>query len=375
MPGTEIALVEQAASRSIPTDTGVGFFVGAGGPAASGVAGPTKLVNTEQFTAIYGARVAENALLADAVEVFFREGGSELYVSASVDGTDANVVSALDQFNKELGPGQVAAPGITSDAVYTALLAHAAANHRVALLDGANDADPAVVQAAHDAIQGDANNRFGAFFGNWLIIPGLVAGTTRVTPPSAHVAGLIARSDRGGNPNVPAAGSNGVSNVAIDVAESFLTADADALNDGSVNVFRTVYGNVELYGFRTLVRKDTDPQWWQFSAARLYMAIAARSEVPLQAAVFAQIDGGRTRLAQLEGELTGVLLGLLNEGALYGGSPTEAFSVDATSQGTNPDAQIATGTVRAVVNVRMSPFAEVVRMELSKTAITDNLPA
>lgn len=375
MPGTEITLVEQAASRSIPTDTGVAFIVGAVAPAVSGVAWPARFVNLEQVIAVIGDRAAENAALYDALEVFFREGGSEAYVSATDAAAPvaADFADALDFFNKELGPGQVLAPG--RDDVYAELLAHAAANHRVALLDGPNDPDPAAVQTALDALDADPNNRFGAFFGNWTIISGVVPGTTRTVAPSATVAGLIARSDRTNNPNVAAAGENGVSRTAVDLAASFSNADADALNDGSVNVFRKVYGNIELYGYRTVVKKAADPEWWQFTSARLYMAIAARSEPALQSALFAQIDGQRRRLAQLEGELGAVLLEFYNEGALFGTDPTQAFSVDATSEGVNPSAQLADGTVRAVENVRMSPFGEVVRLELSKTKITEALPA
>jgi hypothetical protein len=260
MPGTDISLVEQASSRSIPTDTGVAFFVGAGGPAASGVAGPVKLVNIDQFTGVYGARTAANSTLYDSIEAYFREGGAEVYVSATSAAApvEADYETALGLFNKELGPGQVLAPGV--EGIHSVLLAHAEANHRVALLDGPNNADPAAVQAAEDALDADPNRRFGAFFGNWLVIGGLTAGTTRTIPPSPVVAGLIARSDRANNPNVPAAGSNGVSRTAVDLAEAFTTAQADALNDGSVNVFRNVFGNIELYGWRSVVKKVDDPQ-------------------------------------------------------------------------------------------------------------------
>lgn len=377
MPGTSISIVEQAANRTIPTDTGVAFFVGAGGTAASGIVFPVQLVNMEQFETIVGPRATGNQTLYDACETFFREGGSTVYVAATTVATpaDADYLAALALFRRELGPGQVAAPGISTVAVQSALLAHAAANRRVALIDVPSASNQAAAQAAHDALNADANARFGAVFGNWLVIPGITPGTTRHVPPSASVAGLIARSDRRGNPNLAAAGNNGVSNIAIGLVTEFTTTAADALNDGSVNVFRVIFGNIELYGFRTLVTKATDQNWWQFTTARLYMAIATRSDIPLESTVFAQLDGQRRRLAQLEGEVAGVLLGFYNDGALYGTTPVEAFTVDATSPSVNPDLQLADGIVRVRVAVRMSPFAEMVQMELSKVAISEALPA
>jgi phage tail sheath protein FI len=210
-------------------------------------------------------------------------------------------------------------------------------------------------------------------FGPALTCIGPAPGTTRTVAASSVAAGLIARSDRSNNPNVAAAGTNGQSRTAIGLAQSFTSAEADALNDGGVNMFRSVYGVIELYGYRSLAPKDDDPEWWQLTAGRLYMAIAAYCEPALQRALFAQLDGTRTRLGQLEGEVGSVLLGLYNQGALYGADPTQAFRVDATSLNVNPDEQLAQGIVKVAVEVRMSPFGEIVRLELMKTSITTPL--
>jgi hypothetical protein len=67
-----------------------------------------------------------------------------------------------------------------------------------------------------------------------------------------------------------------------------------------------------------------------------------------------------------------VLMAYYIDGSLYGATPDEAFSVD-VGPDVNTSVTLAAGELRAVLTVRMSPFAEVVRIEIVKVSIEQTL--
>lgn len=376
-PGVEVSLVNTAPSRGLPTETGPAFFVGS---ATSGdQVAPVKVQSMDQFIAAFGVPLAGSALSV-AVETFFREGGTTLYVSRVHHlGSNTGIVTAdwqaaLDRIDRMLGPGQVAAPGNSTAAVQQAVIAHALDRNRVALIDGANITVQATVLAAAAALNGETGAKFAAFFGNWLTYLDS-AGLEVAVPGSAVAAALMAKNDQRNSPNVPAAGDNGVVTGAVGIEAEFLGSEAQALNDGGVNLFRNVYGTTKLYGYRSLSLLSSNQDWWQFNHARLYIGIVAKCNEVAEAYVFDEVDGQRRRLAAFEGDLVGELLPLYNAGSLYGTTPDEAFIVDAVSLQANPDAQLAQGIIRALIGVRMSPFAELVRIQITKVPITEALAA
>jgi phage tail sheath protein FI len=283
---------------------------------------------------------------------------------------DAHWQAALDLLTADLGPGQVSAPGRTTSTGHGQLLAHAAANNRVALIDLVDTATVATLTSAASTLRSTANARYGGAFAPWAKIPGLTAGTTRTVPYSAIQAGLIARSDsRGKSPNVAAAGANGTARFALGLSRvAWSDADRDTLNDAGVNVARELYGSVVTYGYRTLVDPVTKPNLRELSAARLLAAITARCRVVADGFLFSEIDGAGATRSAFAGALTGVLLPYWNAGSLYGETPGDAFAVD-VSDAVNTPEQLAAGELRAVVAVRISPFAERVTIEIVKKPI------
>jgi hypothetical protein len=365
-PGVEVSLVPTPPTRGVPTDTGPLFAVGTTTTQQTGV---VKVQSLDQYKASFGSAGAGQGL-QNALDVYFREGGASAYVTSVAA---ADYVGALDRFDVMMGPGQVAAPGVTTLVAQQAVMQHALDRNRVALVDGPDNADDTAIAAAAAALNAHAGAKFAAFFGNWLVYPA-GGGTTMKVPGSAVAAALMAKNDRRFSPNVPAAGQNGIANGASAISFEFGGTEAEDLNDGGVNLFRNIYGSLELYGYRSLSLKDTDPNWWMFSHARLYIGIVARCQKVAESVVFAEIDGQRRRLAQFEGDLVGQLLPLYTAGSLFGATPDEAFMVDAVSLQANPDAQLAEGIVKALVAVRMSPFAELVVIPITKVAITEALP-
>src|SRR5215472_14199334 len=103
-PGVEIALLEEPPARTPPTDTGVFFAVG---PALKGPANaPSFIRSMSEFETIYGTRVTYSYLW-DAIDCYFKEGGSRAYISRVVgpapvsaahilkDASNANTLNVL----------------------------------------------------------------------------------------------------------------------------------------------------------------------------------------------------------------------------------------------------------------------------------------
>jgi hypothetical protein len=479
-PGVEIALLEQPPARTPPVDTGVFFAIG---PAQMGPTNaPSFIRSMSEFQRIYGARVTYSYLW-DAIDCYFKEGGSRAYISrvvgpapinatvalkdasnaatmnvtanspgawanslsvqitagsvggtfvvniflsgvlvevsgdlidvpaavswsqsseyvvitditassldpavvaatALVGGTDDNTnivednwTTAYNLFSKGLGPGQVAAPGHTSQGGQTALLAHADANNRVALVDALDSGSKATLKSAAAALQGAVpGNRHAALFAPWAIVPGIVAGTTRIVPWSAIEAGIISRNDAHLSPNTAAAGlQNGQSVYAIGLSQPpFSDSDRQDLNASSVNIVRALFNGIMAYGFRTLVNPGSDPNWIPFSNSRLFMAIVAEADAIAEQYVFDQIDGKGVTFKEFGGNLAGMLASYYNEGSLYGDTPDAAYAVDTGSTVNTPDT-ISNLEIHAVISVKMSPFGELVHIDIVKKLVTDTI--
>lgn len=333
--------------------------------------------------------VGESPLLGDnASAVTWAESSSYITITDKEGGTPAAETSkltggkddrtnakeeqwtaALGKFAGDLGPGQVSAPGHTTSAGQEAILAHCETNHRIALLDGTDTGTAGTLTSAAATLRAKDTARYGGLFAPWVKVPGLSPGTTRTVAPSAVVAGALARNDAAGlNPNEPAAGADGVSRYAVGLSQSaWSDEDRETLNNAGVNILRSMYGSVRVYGFRTLVDTTEDPTWKWLSNARLDAYIKAESLVVGERFEFREI--GKKVPAEFGSAIEAeVLLPLYNVEALYGETQAEAFQVD-TGEAVNPPSQLAEGKLKAVAGVRMSPAAEIVEIVIVKEAI------
>lgn len=89
-PGVAVSSRSSSPPLGAPTDTSVAFMAG---EATQGPLAPTEITSLDQFTVVYGARLA-SSYLYDSVEAFLREGGSSCYVSRLVDGAIAAKIAA-----------------------------------------------------------------------------------------------------------------------------------------------------------------------------------------------------------------------------------------------------------------------------------------
>ena len=88
--------------------------------------------------------------------------------------------------------------------------------------------------------------------------------------------------------------------------------------------------------------------------------------------VFAVVDGRLRKIAEFHGQLAGICMRYWQADALYGETSEEAFRVD-TGDGVNTPETIADGQLRAVLLLKVAPFAEFVEVQIVKQAITEAL--
>jgi len=284
---------------------------------------------------------------------------------------DANWQAALDRITKDMGVGQVSAPGRVTSAGLLQVLAHAQNNFRSAVLDAPDTATITTLQTLVQSLRA-GGQRFGAIFWPWLILTGVVAGTTRSVPPSAFIAARLATNDSSGlGPGAPAAGDNGLATVVLDLSQPDQTdANRQTLNTSGVNVIRRMFGGIRNYGWRTLVDPTSDPYWVNYGNSRTYMAIAGAADSIAEQFMFDKIDGQGVLFGDFNAALSAMLQNFYLSGDLFGASPSNAYFVDTGPQ-VNTPTTIANRELRAILNVRMSEFAEMVTITIYKQAITE----
>lgn len=285
--------------------------------------------------------------------------------------TDTQWQAALDRFVADYGIGQISAPGMTSDTLHQKVLANAAATFRTAILDAPDTATSGTLLSSAAAARA-GNERFGGMFAPWLEIPGIVAGTLRPVSPSGHVAGNLARNDASGlGVGQPAAGDQGESSYASELSQpAWAESTRQSLNDGGVNVIIDRFGAIRTYGWRSLVSPVADPDWVDLGHSRLFMAIAGEAAAVGEGFLFREIDGQGKLISDFGAALTAMLMKFWQVGDIYGATAAEAFFVDVGSTVNTPES-LAQNTLKAVLNVRMSPFSEFIPIEVVKTSITE----
>lgn len=279
----------------------------------------------------------------------------------------ADYDTALARFTHDLGPGQVLAPGLTTATTQKSVLAHCDAQRRVALLDLPDTSDPTALTAAKDLLAGTSGVRMASLWAPWATYPADTPPATVTVPFSAAEAGIISRNDRAGNPNLPAAGVNGVARLALGLSQTYTDAQREALNNYGICLAKPIYGEVRAYGYRT-ASVPTDTNWLWFSNSRTIMAIAYECEAVAESYVLQQIDGRGQLFSRFNKDLAGVCMKYYDLGALYGSTPDEAFKVD-TGPGVNTITTIKNGEVHGVVKVKTSPASEWVQIDVVKVPV------
>lgn len=311
-------------------------------------------------------------LLAIA-DAFFNEGGRTLHVFPFVSGSGGPSLSdTLAQIPANMGPGQVSAPGIVTGADQADIASWCAETNRVYLADAADGANDAAIQALGTAIRGGTGAHFASIWPDKLIIPGS-GSSTREVPASVVAAALMARNDIAtGNPALAAAGTQGTCRYVLGIKSERDKTSRDALAEYGANLFADVYGTTRAYGFRTCADLTTLPHWWDLSGTRTIMAVRARAAAIGEEFMFGTVDAEGGFLARYESALAGMLAELQDVGALFGTTTDPGYVVRA-GWNVNPREEVAQGKVTAEIELRVSPFAESIRITIIRRPITEGV--
>ena len=356
------------ASQGAPVDTSQAFVTGE--VSAGTTTAATLVQSIADYEAAYAPRTGPQIAVWDWLDVAFREGLTQAYIGGY--STSGDYAAGLALFDSRLGPGQTIIVGEpASPSVYEALQTHADANNRIGLLDTNNgDTQTDLVQHGTDAQALDSMENVGVF-GSWANCAGpagVVGSSGRNVPASAVIAGLCSRVDQQGNPNRAAGGRDFplqyVNGFQLDPNDT----DRAALFAVGVNAFANRYDVLENYGFQTPVEQSINTPFWQLNCSRTRMWLKAQAMAIGENYYMRTLDGAGKLAAQLGADLAVMCSNLFSAGGLFGDTPADAYQIN-VSQSVNTTATAAAGTLRAVVEARLSEYAKTVMIDLVSVPI------
>ncbi len=262
--------------------------------------------------------------------------------SADMEAEDMGVF--LSQFEDEnLGSGQVCIPGFYDEANTAALIAHAEAFNRLALLEPELATD---YQDVADNFNTSPSGHAAVYF-PWvemLAVDG--SGVKKFYPPTCFAAGACAKVDRTiGTHKAPA---NLVIPNALDIERN--TDGTSVINDNvreylngkNINAIALIQNEgIKIYGARVLAPAgETRVQF--VHERRVLNMIYYTAKTGYSWAVFAVVDPAGRFFRDLRSAGETFLENLWRDGALYGVTQAEAFLVKADSDN-NPPAELEAG--------------------------------
>jgi uncharacterized protein len=327
---------------------------------------PQLVTSWEGFKNTFGDIQAGNKTLAHAVYGFFNNGGTRCWITRVTEGADADetsnrLIAALDFFKPIDEIALVAIPGVTSDAVQTAMLDHCENQYlqdRFAILDGRR-----TTTLTKLAIQGGVrDSSYGAIYFPWIEVFDPDARANLFVPPSGHIAGVYARVDA--ERGVHKAPANEVIRGALGVETLVSKGDQAGLNPEDINVIRKFNGNITLWGAHTLAGRE-NAEWRYINTRRLFLFLRESIDEGTQWVVFEPNEPNLW--ARITRNVTAFLTNVWRAGALFGNTPQEAFYVKCDAE-TNPPEVRELGQVVTEIGVAIVKPAEFVIFRLSQWA-------
>jgi hypothetical protein len=352
--------------------TGLPGFVGfADARKGSGVVpnSPVALHRKNDFDTAFVNR--PDSYLADAVEGFFSNGGSQCYVVCA-DTSAANRAASLLAALESLAPlddlDLIAIPDAMSlnivvstakvNATATSmpdtaniievqrqLLKHCQLHgNRFAILDSIRGSSIALIMDQRNSITGDVTEPVsGALYYPWLMTE-----KGRFVPPCGHVAGIYSRSDK--RTGVHKAPANEEIVGGLDLEVKIDNSIQDQLNPVGINCLRSFPGRgLRVWGARTLSR---DAQWRYINVRRLFITLHRWVDRNM---AWANFEPNTPELwIRIQRELTLYLTTLWQAGAINGATTDEAFYIKCDAE-TNPQEVREAG--QAVTEVGLAPLS------------------
>jgi phage tail sheath protein FI len=205
-----------------------------------------------------------------------------------------------------------------------------------------------------------------ALYHPWIAVddPLRLSGLVRSIPPSGHVAGMFARTDRLRGVHKPPA--NEVLEGVFDLREHLDDEAHGTLNESAINAIRAVPGRgIRVLGARTL---DPDVRWRYVNVRRLFSMIEESLEEEMQWVTF---EPNNPRLwRDIDRSVRGFLERLYRAGMLDGATSEQAYLVRCDAS-TNPPSDTDVGKVQCVVGIQPPYPAEfvIVRIGVTRSGI------
>jgi phage tail sheath protein FI len=270
-------------------------------------------------------------------------------------------------------------PGVWDPQVVSEALAFAERKRAFMIVDAPGDtvADPTgapldmIGDVMTDAVPGRIipKSQNGALYFPWLRAPDPETGAPETVAPSGFVAGVFAREDeRRGVWKAPAGFETIVNGTTGVVATGRMTDPRHGtLNPIGVNVLRGFPGvGTVIFGARTLVAANPAFQQYRYVPVRRMALFLEQSlEQSLKWVVFEPND--EPLWVAIRTTIENFMLGLFNQGAFQGATPSRAFQVQCDATTTTPDDQ-ANGIVNIVVAFAPLKPAEFVVIKLAQLA-------
>ncbi|MGK7905697.1 MAG: phage tail sheath family protein [Synechococcus sp.] len=207
---------------------------------------------------------------------------------------------------------------------------------------------------------------FGALYYPWIKVANpRNGGKPILVPPCGHMMGIWCRTDQ--NRGVFKAPANETPRGVLGLAYETNMREQELLNPLGINCIRN-FGSYnrgyKVWGARTLVEPD-NVQWRYISVRRLLSYIEKSIEIGTQWVVFEPND--QDLWARVTRTVSNFLERLWREGALFGGSPAEAFYVKCDGE-LNTNDTIMLGRLYVEVGVCPVRPAEFVIFRISQWA-------
>jgi hypothetical protein len=216
----------------------------------------------------------------------------------------------------------VAVPGCTEAGAQQAILTHCENMFdRFAVLDSPPGIDIVTVKAHRTKLRG-SDKGFAALYYPWLTIQDPARNRLVLQPPSGHVTGVYAKTDR--QVGVHKAPANVAIADSVGLERRLTDADQGFINLDGVNALRILPGRDQpvVWGARTTAG---DRNWQYINVRRLFLYLEESIQEALTGQIFMPNDTGLWQ--RLKRTITEFLTRTWRDGALFGETAKEAFFV------------------------------------------------
>ena len=290
--------------------------------------------------------------------------------------TEGRHILNLNSFNDSFGTGAVTIADSFTTTTAAALITHANAYSRIAILCGALSSDAAAIKAAAVLARGEDHSEHAALYWPWIEIPTSINGVTRIIPPLGYVAAKRAVAHNQTGPHLPAAGLLSAARFVLGLTANVDKTVSDDLDEAGVNVLRIIQNTVRVYGARSLSADETNFRY--ITQQDVVNSITTECYRSLEDLVFSTIDGRNTIFANIEARLVVILAAMRDLGALYpafsatGKQLDNGYTVKCDTS-INPTTQLATGLVKAKVGIRVSSVGDQIQIDIVKSNLSQSV--